>query len=132
MQQQWKYCYKLPSLHILLDSMTLKSRIKALFFFQFSQALPIFLDSLVSAWGAILMSVTLILMFGEVSYYESFYNEHDQLKVTNKVLNIGHADYTPSCLFKVWFGNWCSSGSICSCSSLPLFPCCIPNKQGTY
>ncbi|XP_022740101.1 DUF21 domain-containing protein At2g14520-like [Durio zibethinus] len=30
------------------------------------EALPIFLDSLVSAWGAILISVTLILMFGEI------------------------------------------------------------------
>ncbi|PPS02957.1 hypothetical protein GOBAR_AA17714 [Gossypium barbadense] len=30
------------------------------------EALPIFLDSLVSAWGAILISVTLILMFGEL------------------------------------------------------------------
>jgi hypothetical protein len=32
----------------------------------FFQALPIFLDSLVTAWGAILISVTLILLFGEV------------------------------------------------------------------
>ncbi|KAG4154020.1 hypothetical protein ERO13_D03G031100v2 [Gossypium hirsutum] len=31
------------------------------------EALPIFLDSLVSAWGAILISVTLILMFGEIA-----------------------------------------------------------------
>lgn len=30
------------------------------------EALPIFLDSLVTAWGAILLSVTLILLFGEV------------------------------------------------------------------
>ncbi|KAI5083051.1 hypothetical protein GOP47_0002794 [Adiantum capillus-veneris] len=30
------------------------------------EALPIFLDALISAWGAILISVTLILMFGEV------------------------------------------------------------------
>ncbi|PON32391.1 CBS domain containing protein [Parasponia andersonii] len=30
------------------------------------EALPIFLDSLVTAWGAILMSVTLILLFGEI------------------------------------------------------------------
>ncbi|KAL2619851.1 hypothetical protein R1flu_000056 [Riccia fluitans] len=30
------------------------------------EALPIFLDSLVEAWGAILISVTLILMFGEI------------------------------------------------------------------
>ncbi|XP_011088024.1 DUF21 domain-containing protein At2g14520 [Sesamum indicum] len=30
------------------------------------EALPIFLDSLVSAWGAILISVTLILLFGEI------------------------------------------------------------------
>ena len=30
------------------------------------QALPIFLDALVPAWGAILISVTLILAFGEV------------------------------------------------------------------
>lgn len=35
------------------------------FFFSF-QTLPIFLDSLVTAWGAILISVTLILLFGEV------------------------------------------------------------------
>ncbi|KAG8497415.1 hypothetical protein CXB51_008725 [Gossypium anomalum] len=31
------------------------------------EALPIFLDSLVSAWGAILISLTLILMFGEIA-----------------------------------------------------------------
>lgn len=30
------------------------------------EALPIFLDELVNAWGAILISVTLILMFGEI------------------------------------------------------------------
>ncbi|XP_021890434.1 DUF21 domain-containing protein At2g14520-like isoform X3 [Carica papaya] len=30
------------------------------------EALPIFLDSLVAAWGAILISVTLILLFGEI------------------------------------------------------------------
>ncbi|XP_061370114.1 DUF21 domain-containing protein At2g14520-like [Gastrolobium bilobum] len=30
------------------------------------EALPIFLDSLVSAWGAIVISVTLILLFGEI------------------------------------------------------------------
>lgn len=30
------------------------------------QTLPIFLDGLVTAWGAILISVTLILLFGEV------------------------------------------------------------------
>ncbi|KAK3012004.1 hypothetical protein RJ639_011262, partial [Escallonia herrerae] len=30
------------------------------------EALPIFLDSLISAWGAILISVTLILVFGEI------------------------------------------------------------------
>lgn len=30
------------------------------------EALPIFLDSLVPAWGAVLISVTLILMFGEI------------------------------------------------------------------
>lgn len=30
------------------------------------EALPIFLDALVPAWGAILISVTLILMFGEI------------------------------------------------------------------
>ncbi|XP_031254385.1 DUF21 domain-containing protein At2g14520-like isoform X1 [Pistacia vera] len=30
------------------------------------EALPIFLDGLITAWGAILISVTLILLFGEV------------------------------------------------------------------
>ncbi|EPS73801.1 hypothetical protein M569_00955, partial [Genlisea aurea] len=30
------------------------------------EALPIFLDSLLSAWGAILISVTLLLLFGEI------------------------------------------------------------------
>lgn len=32
----------------------------------FFQALPVFLDNLVPDWGAILISVTLILFFGEV------------------------------------------------------------------
>lgn len=36
--------------------------------FSFFQTLPIFLDHLVTAWGAILISVTLILLFGEVRY----------------------------------------------------------------
>ncbi|CAI9786251.1 unnamed protein product [Fraxinus pennsylvanica] len=31
------------------------------------EALPIFLDSLTTAWGAVLISVTLILLFGEVT-----------------------------------------------------------------
>ncbi|KAL2933868.1 hypothetical protein RDABS01_016987 [Bienertia sinuspersici] len=31
-----------------------------------TEALPIFLDSLITAWGAILISVTLILLFGEI------------------------------------------------------------------
>ncbi|CAI9786252.1 unnamed protein product [Fraxinus pennsylvanica] len=30
------------------------------------EALPIFLDSLITAWGAVLISVTLILLFGEI------------------------------------------------------------------
>ncbi|XP_056696940.1 DUF21 domain-containing protein At2g14520 [Spinacia oleracea] len=30
------------------------------------EALPIFLDSLITAWGAVLLSVTLILLFGEI------------------------------------------------------------------
>jgi hypothetical protein len=34
----------------------------------FFQTLPVFLDSLVTAWGAIVISVTLILLFGEVSF----------------------------------------------------------------
>ncbi|KAL2923602.1 hypothetical protein RDABS01_015093 [Bienertia sinuspersici] len=34
------------------------------------EALPIFLDSLFTAWGAILISVTLILLFGEVSHLD--------------------------------------------------------------
>lgn len=43
---KWDFCFLLWNLH--------------------SQALPIFLDALVPAWGAILISVTLILTFGEV------------------------------------------------------------------
>ena len=34
------------------------------------QALPIFLDKLVPPWAAILISVTLILAFGEVVYHQ--------------------------------------------------------------
>ncbi|KAL2896199.1 hypothetical protein RDABS01_037983 [Bienertia sinuspersici] len=34
------------------------------------EALPIFLDSLITAWGAILISVTLILLFGEFSHLD--------------------------------------------------------------
>ncbi|KAF1873126.1 hypothetical protein Lal_00016257 [Lupinus albus] len=33
------------------------------------ETLPIFLDSLVTAWGAILISVTLILLFGEAKFF---------------------------------------------------------------
>jgi hypothetical protein len=36
------------------------------YLYYLSQALPIFLDSLVPSWGAVLISVTLILAFGEV------------------------------------------------------------------
>ncbi|KAG8645741.1 hypothetical protein MANES_10G089500v8 [Manihot esculenta] len=39
---------------------------KNLSYFPFCQALPVFLDSLITAWGAILISVTLILLFGEI------------------------------------------------------------------
>lgn len=42
----------------------------------FFQALPIFLDSLVVAWGAILISVTLILLFGEVSTFFFVISSH--------------------------------------------------------
>lgn len=35
------------------------------------QALPIFLDKLVPPWAAILISVTLILVFGEVVYHQN-------------------------------------------------------------
>lgn len=42
--------------------------IYVLFFMK--QALPIFLDALLPAWGAILISVTLILAFGEVISHE--------------------------------------------------------------
>ena len=38
----------------------------------FCQALPIFLDSLVVAWGAVLISVTLILLFGEVRKFSPY------------------------------------------------------------
>jgi len=41
--------------------------------YYFCQALPIFLDSLVVAWGAVLISVTLILLFGEVGNFSSPY-----------------------------------------------------------
>ncbi|KAL2938565.1 hypothetical protein RDABS01_022014, partial [Bienertia sinuspersici] len=34
------------------------------------EALPIFLDSLITAWGAIFISVTLILLFGEFSHLD--------------------------------------------------------------
>ncbi|CAI0453625.1 unnamed protein product [Linum tenue] len=40
--------------------------VNVLFGSYFFQALPIFLDSLITAWGAILISVTLILLFGEI------------------------------------------------------------------
>lgn len=33
------------------------------------EALPIFLDKLVPPWAAVLISVTLILMFGEVFFF---------------------------------------------------------------
>ena len=40
------------------------------------------------------------------------------------------ADFTPGCLHSIWFGNWCSGGSICPDTCLDLFPCCLSNKQG--
>ncbi|KAL4558040.1 hypothetical protein LXL04_036236 [Taraxacum kok-saghyz] len=39
------------------------------------ETLPIFLDSLITAWGAILISVTLLLLFGEI-IPQSVYTRH--------------------------------------------------------
>lgn len=45
-----------------------------------SQTLPIFLDGLVAAWGAILISVTLILLFGEVRLaFPAIFNKENSL-----------------------------------------------------
>ncbi|KAK6159159.1 hypothetical protein DH2020_006473 [Rehmannia glutinosa] len=64
------------------------------------EALPIFLDSLVTAWGAILISVTLILMFGEI-IPQSVCSRHG--------LAIGAAvapvDLFPDCLLDLLLGH---------------------------
>ncbi|KAF9665887.1 hypothetical protein SADUNF_Sadunf16G0171600 [Salix dunnii] len=57
------------------------------------ETLPIFLDSLVTAWGAILISVTLILLFGEII---------PQSVCTRYGLAIG-ATVTPFVRVLVWF-----------------------------
>uniref|UniRef100_A0A804M1H7 CNNM transmembrane domain-containing protein n=1 Tax=Zea mays TaxID=4577 RepID=A0A804M1H7_MAIZE len=65
------------------------------------EALPIFLDSLVTAWGAILISVTLILLF----------------------------DLTTVHLLTLWAGYWCLSCSISPCACLGLLSYCLSYKQ---
>ena len=54
------------------DINMVKKKKKSSFHIIFSplQALPIFLDKLVPPWAAILISVTLILAFGEVVYHQ--------------------------------------------------------------
>ncbi|MBA0836930.1 hypothetical protein Goarm_009119 [Gossypium armourianum] len=56
------------------------------------EALPIFLDKLVPPWAAILISVTLILLFGEV-------------------------DIAPSHLHSLWLESRSDNGTSCPCSS---------------
>uniref|UniRef100_A0A2P2LE18 DUF21 domain-containing protein At2g14520-like n=1 Tax=Rhizophora mucronata TaxID=61149 RepID=A0A2P2LE18_RHIMU len=48
------------------------------------EALPIFLDGLVAAWGAILISVTLILLFGEV---------RNHFSLAFKIIEVGQLDW---------------------------------------
>ncbi|PKA54238.1 DUF21 domain-containing protein [Apostasia shenzhenica] len=53
--------------HLLLCTLLIcNAASMEVFWVAIKPALPIFLDSLVSAWGAILISVTLILLFGEI------------------------------------------------------------------
>lgn len=54
------------------DINMVKKKKKFFSYYLFSplQALPIFLDKLVPPWAAILISVTLILAFGEVVYHQ--------------------------------------------------------------
>ena len=108
-------------------------------FFSF-QTLPIFLDALVTAWGAILISVTLILLFGEVrlaspvitinrkTASEHFSVMFMYLSPEMLTLIVGFtvtADYTSVNLFTLWFGHWCNSGSVRPCPSLCLLTCCV-------
>ena len=68
----------------------------------FFQTLPIFLDGLVTAWGAILISVTLILLFA-VSFTEVL----GRFGVRSRWWV--HAGGL--CLFGVGFDCWCRVGS---------------------
>lgn len=51
-----------------------------------NQALPIFLDALLPAWGAILISVTLILAFGEVSNTRIINNQQMRQPMIGKLV----------------------------------------------
>lgn len=53
----------------LCSHLSINSRMCWIWTFVHFQALPIFIDALLPAWGAILISVTLILAFGEVKRY---------------------------------------------------------------
>lgn len=60
---QQRYIYKWYSICKYLCKWYVNTGFLSVIWFQ---ALPIFLDGLVEAWGAVLISVTLILVFGEV------------------------------------------------------------------
>lgn len=81
--------------HLLLYTLLLSNAIV----FNFFQALPVFLLRLVPDLIAILFSVTLILLFREVTSHKT---------------SIG--------LYTIWTGNWCSYGSCCSSSHIDLQP----------
>jgi len=49
----------------------------------------------------------------------------------SELINL-YADFTPSCLYSIWFGNRCSHGSSCQDTCLDLFSCCLSNKQGAW
>lgn len=104
------------------------------YFVLISQSLPIFLDKLVPPWAAILISVTLILMFGEVLLISktivtmlTFFLMLIFVTLIPCLCSFT-TDTTSSNLYTLWIDCWGNHGSISPPSSVDFLPRCLSNQ----
>lgn len=81
--------------------------------------------------AAILISVTLILMFGEVIIDQCHMDNRSWTVLLSEVpCSMICADIAAGNLHKIWIDSWSNAGSICSCSSSCFLPGFLSNQQG--
>lgn len=99
------------------------------------QALPIYLDKIFHPFVAVLLSVTFVLAFGEVTVYFkliadasscNYYSLNRQWLIT---YHIG-SDYSTSHMLKIWAFCWCKLRVACAYSDDHLLSNCFPNWKG--